>query len=386
MKISVLTTEQRTDIAWNRLYNIVNYGKYNDQPQRWMEAISASGTASSCVKRYQRFINGRGFNDKRFYKMVINSSGMTADKLLRQIAWDVSRMYGFAVQINYQLSKKIEINFVPFENVRFFWDGTEKKITKFALHPDWGKRNTALKQFADTPITYVDFYDPEKVSEQVAAAGGWDKYNGQLLYCSMAGDLIYPTPVYDPVISDISTEDAIASVKNRNSKNNFLPAGMLIVKGKQGEETEHNREDENFDENFKNFQGAEKACKIIKVKTRFEEEKPEFVPFDTKNYDKEFDYSEKSCQENIGRVFMQPPVLRGDLVAGKLGTASEIKDATDFYNSITEFERLWIEENMAIIFDGFMGLTSDSDFSILPIEYKVSTETTNDGSSDSNTI
>jgi hypothetical protein len=186
----------------------------------------------------------------------------------------------------------------------------------------------------------------------------------------MAGDLIYPCPVYDPVLSDISTEDAVASVKNRNSKNNFLPAGMLIVKKKKGVDTENNRENEEFNTNFKTFQGAEKACKIIRVDVEFDEEKPEFIPFDTKNYDKEFDYSEKSVQENIGAVFMQPKVLRCRETAGKLGGSTEIKDAYDLYNAITEFERIWIEECFAIAFDGFQGMTADNDYSILPLEYK----------------
>ncbi len=374
MKASLLTTEQRTELAWNRLYNIVAYGKYNDQPQRWLEIIAASGTASVCVKRYQRFINGQGFADKNFYKLVVNQSGMTADKLLRSVTYDVSRMAGFAVHFNYQLSQKTEINYIPFENVRFYWDDTVKRITKFAIHPDWGKRNTSVKKFDEKDIQYIDFYnpDPKVIAEQVTKAGGWDKWNGQLLYCSMAGDLVYPAPIYDPVLSDISTEDAVASVKNRNSKNNFLPAGMLVVKGKSGATTENNREDEEFDENFKNFQGAEKACKIIKVTAKFDEEIPEFVAFDTKNYDKEFDYSEKSVQENIGSIFMQPKVLRCRETAGKLGSSTEIKDAYDLYNAITDFERIWIEENFAAAFDGFQGMSSDMDYSILPLEYKTS--------------
>jgi hypothetical protein len=373
MKASILTTEQRTETAWNRLYNIVSYGKYNDQPQRWLEIIAASGTASVCVKRYQRFINGRGFADDRFYDLVVNESGMTADKLLRAVTYDVSRLAGFALQFNYDLYTKSEINYVPFENVRFYWDDKKKAITKFAIHPDWGKRNTSVTPFDSKDITLIDFYnpDPKVIAEQVKDAGGWDQWNGQLLYCSMAGDLVYPAPIYDPVLSDISSEDAIASVKNRNCKNNFLPAGMLIVPGKKGEATENNQEDANFDESFKTFQGAEKACKIIKVKCGFEEEKPEFVPFEAKNFDKEFDYSEKSVQENIGSVFMQPRVLRCRETSGKLGSSAEIKDAHDLYNSITEFERIWIEENFSAAFDGFDGLTTADDFKILPLQYEV---------------
>ncbi|MFA5419966.1 MAG: hypothetical protein WC341_16050 [Bacteroidales bacterium] len=395
MKVSTLKTEQRTDLSWNRQYNIVAYGKNNDQPQKWREVVAASGTASNCVRRFKVFINGRGFSDKNFYKLVVNESGMTADKLLRRVCDDVSFHSGFCLHVNYSLSKKIEVNYVPFETVRFYWDDAKKRITKFAIHPDWGRRNESVIRFTDTKITYIDFYnpDPKVISEQVKAAGGWDKWNGQLLYCSMAGELIYPTPVYDCVISDMSSEDAIASVKNRNSKNNFLPAGMLVTKKKQTPaDTEDNRESEKFNEEFKVYQGAENACKLIHVECDYDEEEPKFVPFPSKNFDKEFDYSEKSAQQNIGKAFMQPAVLRGEMIAGKLGSSTEIKDATDFYNSVTEFERIWVEENFAIAFDGFLNLTADSDFSILPVEYKVSepekqtdTNIIDNGSSDNNT-
>jgi hypothetical protein len=379
MKVSTLKTEVRTDTAWNRQYNIIGYGKYNDQPQRWREVVAASGTATSCVRRYKVFINGKGFADKNFYKMVVNESGMTADKLLRRLSEDVAYNSGFCLQFNYNLfdKKKVEVNYVPFENVRFFYDDKLKKIIKFAIHPDWGKRNTAIKTFESVPIQFIDFYnpDPKVIDEQIAAAGGPEKWNGQLLYCSMAGDLIYPTPIYDPVISDMSSEDAIASVKNRNSKNNFLPSGMLVTKKKQGtsnSDTENNRESEKFDVEFKTYQGAENACKMIHVECDYDESEPKFVPFPTRNFDKEFDYSEKSAQENIGAIFMQPKVLRCRETSGKLGSAAEMNDAYDMYNSITSFERIWIEENFTVAFDGFQGLTADSDFSIIPLEYEIS--------------
>ena len=375
MKVSNLKTEQRTEQAWNRQYNIVAYGRYNDNPQKWLEAVSASGTASTCVDRFSKFIMGNGFNDPSFYKFPVNER-MTSDKLLRLHAKDLAQFYGFAMHVNYNaLYEKTEINYVPFENIRFFYDGTQKRITKYAIHPDWGKRNQSVKRFEDTPIIFVDFYnpDPAVIREQIEATkGDITKWNGQLMYCSMAGDLVYPVPCYDAVISDISTEDAVASVKNRNAKNNFLPAGMLVIKGKKGVDTDDNKDAKDFNDAFKAFQGAENACKIIKVDANFDEEVPSFVPFDSKNFDKEFDYSEKSVQENIGKVFMQPAVLRGEMIAGKLGTSSEIKDATDFYNSITNYERQFIEESYARIFDGFAGLSAQNDFTIIPIEYAYS--------------
>ena len=61
-------------------------------------------------------------------------------------------------------------------------------------------------------------------------AGGIDRYNGQILWCSMAGRGIYPTPIYDAVISDMSTEEGLGNIKNRNARNNFLVSAMLVTK------------------------------------------------------------------------------------------------------------------------------------------------------------
>lgn len=387
MKISKLKTSTRIEQSYDYLSGIVKYGQYNDDPQKWAELLAASGTGMVCYRRFTRFVLGKGFADTRFYKLAVNEKGMTADRMLRRHVDDYCKWRGFAFHVNYQMGRKAEINYVPFENVRFAYDKVKGVVTGFYIHPDWGKRNTALKRFDANEAVFIDFYnpDPAVIHEQVEKSGGWDKYNGQLIYCSADGEMVYPAPLYDCVNNDLSTEDAVSSVKNRNAKNNFLPAGMLVVKEKQ-KDTEESKESNDFDEQFRQFQGDESACKIIKVAVEFDEEVPELVPFDVKNYDKEFDYSEKSVQANIGKVFMQPPVLRGELIAGKLGSSTEIQEATDFYNAITEPDRLFLEECYAMAFDGFQGLTSESDFTIIPLEYEVKNKETVQEEEDVNNI
>lgn len=379
MKASALTTQKRTDESLWRNYQIITYGRYNDQPQRWMEIAAASGTCMSCIDIYQSFINGQGFTDKAFYKAIVNNQGMTADKLLRLVSWDIAKLYGFALHFNYnRLYQKVEVNFVPFENVRFRYDEKTSEIIGFALHPDWGRRNLSIKPWDERDIKYVDFYDPtpEGIEKQVRAErkkkvkGTWQNWNGQILYCSMIGELQYPSPIYDAVLSDVSTEDAIASIKNRNSKNNWLPAGAFIRKVKKAVDTENNEESEKFKTEFKTFQGAENACKIIDVEIDFEEERPEFVPFEAKNYDKEFDYSEKSVQTNIGKRFMQPPILRSEDVSMGLST-DVMTNAYDFYNSKTKKERIFVEECFMKAFDNFhIPVNPTNDFTIIPLKYE----------------
>ena len=70
-----------------------------------------------------------------------------------------------------------------------------------------------------------------------------------------------------------------------------------------------------------------------------------------------FEKTENATRESIRSNYMLLPVLLGDLVAGKLGTAQEIKDAYTFTNSIviddqmimtevfTELFQYWHKEN-----------------------------------------
>jgi hypothetical protein len=67
-------------------------------------------------------------------------------------------------------------------------------------------------------------------------------------------------------------------------------------------------------------------------------------PFTIQDFDKKWEYTERSVQENIIRTLNQPQVLLSMTVAGKLGTANEIADAKTFYNEITAYDRLVMEE------------------------------------------
>ena len=90
------------------------------------------------------------------------------------------------------------------------------------------------------------------------------------------------------------------------------------------------------------MQGDANACKIWVVDVDADEEKPEFIPFDAKNYDKQYEYSERTVQENIGRMSMIPPILRGVDVGAGFG-ADLMRNAYDFMNSVTDGERQQLE-------------------------------------------
>ena len=103
------------------------------------------------------------------------------------------------------------------------------------------------------------------------SAGGIENYRGQVLWFSMDGKWEYPVPIYDKVVTSLSTDEGLDNVQYRNVRNNFLLAGMLVHKkgsslgidddGNQIESKKNN----DISESLNIFQGDENACAIMDV-------------------------------------------------------------------------------------------------------------------------
>jgi hypothetical protein len=366
---------------------IQSFGADNIYPQRIREIASASGTASSCIDILSRFVEGQGFKDVTFYQAQVNLRGTTNDALLSSVCKDIANLKGFALHANYNLLAEItEVQFIPFENCRLGAEDDNGFVSKIAIHGDWQriKRRTQLKGINKQTVDYIDVFNPIKavVQSQILAAGGIEQYKGQVLWVSFDGEGVYPKPVYDPVITDISSEAGLANVNYRNIRFNFLPAGMLVRKkasdSTDQQPTESGREQEDdFTASFKQFQGDENACKIIDVEIEFEEEAPTFVPFAGKDMGKEFAGVRTDLVANIGNAFKQPAILRGEAVSTGL-TTDAMKDAYNFYNSITSVERRHVERIFKQIFERFHSPVCPSkDYSILPLKYATDEQSTN---------
>lgn len=378
MNITNLKKEpQRIGVVDYITLEIQSFGKDNLYPQTVKLLTSSSGIASSCLRTYQKFIEGRGFKDAKFYETVVNSAGQQCDELLRLVTKDISDYSGLSLHFNYNVLGEItDINFVPFENCRLSIEDDNGYIGKIAVHPDWGKlkRKTRSKGITKKTVDYIDVFNPKKevILAQIEKAGGIEHYKGQILWFSFDGTFIYPKPIYDSTCTDISTDSGLSNVLYRNVRYNFLVAGMLVRKKNARDVSGENEDEDNFSESFKRFQGDENACKIIDVETQYDEEEPKFVPFKTNSYDKEFSVTEKSIGERIGRVFQQPPILRSETVPTGF-TQDAINDAYNFYNSITEPERRTVERIFKMIFSYYYdkSVNQTNDYSIIPLKYLI---------------
>ena len=177
--------------------------------------------------------------------------------------------------------------------------------------------------------------------KQIINAKGIENYKGQVYVYSIEGGNQYSLAYYDAILSDINTEGAVATVKNRNVRNNFITAGVFVEKITKNETTE---QDETVANQIKGLQGDMNAFKIATMQISTDEEKPEFIEFPQMNGDKLHELTESTIKANIKEHFAQPGILRGELVSGKLGSTSEVNELYNYYNELTQNYRDVIEE------------------------------------------
>ena len=350
------------------------YGENNDYPQKVLEIVNSSGTGKLCLDTFCKFIEGAGFEDEAFATAVINDRNEKTNTLLRKCARDLRAFDGFSILVKYSgLGLPIEYYNIPFEHCRIEIDGSKEYTGRIAVHPDWGER-LGLK-FNMSDVKFIPRFNPSSVLDEMEQAGGPEDYLGQIFYFTSDGELEYPMCPFDPVVTDMLTEESCSTVKHRNAKHNFLPAGILVRKGiKPRTNSEgvidkldpYNQQQTESAEYIKKLQGDTNASKIWVVDVDADEEKPEFMEFKSANFDRHYEHTEKTVQENIGRMFLIPPILRGVDVGAGFG-AELIKEAYNYMNSVTGNERQMIEVAFAALFEYYM--VKFNSFNIRPLEY-----------------
>ena len=373
--------QRRLDVNFERRFNIQGYGEDNLYPQNISVIASASGTAQLCLNRYKKFVEGYGLNNEFLSAMVINREKETIDDLLHHVADDITRFGGFALHVNYNVLGAItEVNFVPFEQCRLKETDDKGEVTEILTHCDWkgektknGKRQT----LDENNITHFKVFNPNPyvVMREIEESGGIENYKGQILWLSMDGKYQYPTPIYDAVITEISTDEGLGNIKYRNVRNNFLIACMLVAKRGVPHINEDGEEEERqmiSDEDLRAFQGDTKGSKILYVELENDEDEPKVVPFPAKNFDKEFSTTEESVISRIYSQFHQE--IFHSIRIGKLGFSGDVmRDAYEYYAGEVTTEQRFIERAFTSIFEHWADVSIPKDFSIKPMKYINST-------------
>ncbi|NQY30540.1 MAG: hypothetical protein HRT69_13850 [Flavobacteriaceae bacterium] len=357
MKSTVTDISKRIELKVNKTEGIINYDIDNAYPQRVVDIINASGTGVSVTEKFSKFIFGGGFVDENLAKFVVNSKGMTANDLLRKVSNSLSKFNGLTIHANYDANLNItSLSNSPFEYARFTTPENEDNPNVLAIYNDWQK--TKSTRINKKNIDFINFYDPNKVQDQVDAIGGWHLYKGQIMYWTFDG-IEYPLAPSDSVLEDVQTDYKCKNFKLKNVSTNFLASYIFEV---DAFENEADREE--FVNNLTNFQGDDNALRIFLLEKIAGQTESGFKmqKVDIQDVNELYKYTEISAQENTINKYGIPTVLMKS-VAGKLGSSSEIKDATAQYNGHTLDYRIALEEIFTKLMSRFVG-ANFTDFSI----------------------
>ena len=380
---NIKKSQKRVYVGYSSSLNIQLYGKDNLYPQRMRNLIQSSHTGGACCERYQTFIEGNGLNNTEFSEYVCNRAGETVDDIFRLVAHDMAMHHGFALHVNYNiLGEIVELNHIPFEACRLEEETDDGSVVFINYHPDWtGHKSRKGKYIQVTRENTKKIYtfNPrrEVVQAQIIKSGGIENYRGQILWFSMDGKWEYPRPIYDKVVTNLSTDEGLDNVKYRNVRNNFLVAGMLVHKkgtslgiDENGNALDENSNTSSISESLDIFQGDENACAIMDVTVEQDEDKPEFTSFEAQNFDKKFSMTEESVTKSIYIAFGQEVFYR--IIEGSLGFSTDIMtEAFKFYSSYTSSPRRAISRALKRIFEHWKEKANPSDdYEIQPLVYQ----------------
>jgi hypothetical protein len=382
---TVKRTERRFETPVVSNLSIQAWGHNNLYPQEILELVSASESASTCIDRYISFVQGNGFKEVNFSEETINALGETSDDIVANISRDLANFRGFSVHVNYNLLGQIvEINHVPFENCRLTEEDFNGYVGKIAVHTDWtGKTKRCGKylRVSKENIDFIDVFNPikEVVFEQIKLAGGIENYKGQILWVSEAGKQTYPKPIHDSVVSQMSTEEGLGNIANRNTRNSFFNFGYFITRKSQNTpETEDktNKDNNSISEALSLLQGDLNTGKMLHFEIEYDEEMPKFERMQGNNYDKDFAITTEKASQKIYSAFNQEVWYR--ILNGSIGFSSDIlTSAYEYYSTVTSKERRMIERMFDKIFKHWYKVVNPSmDFTIQPLKF-ISSETPN---------
>ena len=316
--INLPKAEPALDPKFLKNLGIKSYDADNLYPQNVRNIVLNSKTGNGCLERYTDYIEGRGIASQPLAGFVVNLDGETLADLHSQVSGDFAMNDGFALHVNYDIDGRIvSLHQIPFENARLVEPDEEGNIRKVALHPDWtGKltRNGRQVKITKETVDYLDVFNPDPaiVLSQIQEAGGPQFYKGQVYYYSSLGYMRYPYAKFHAVLSDMSTDEGLSNIMNRNVRNNFLPAGAFVRLKSQGApysgddaDLEPQVDADDYAEDLASLQGDTDALKILDITVESKDEMPEFINMQGNNYDKDFTQTAAEVKDCIYSAFGQ---------------------------------------------------------------------------------
>lgn len=327
-------------------FKVSSYDIDNGYPQRMQALKNASPTAKMVCELYADFIFGQGFavsdgaaktgpnKEDGVWNMVLNSKGHTGDDLLSLAAADYSEFEKVYFHLNYNaMFQATELSIIPFEHVRY---GIDERAGQVGVYDRWWTANRFGRMNLKTDnVDYIDLFnpDPQAIKQQVAAAGGWKNYKGQVMAFSKSFKN-YPEFILDAGIKAMQAEIISYDTTKNNIQNNFGDKVLWIEKG----EKQSPLEEEAFLETASTFVGSEGKQLMVSLVDSVDSA-PEFRFIENKLDDKKFAYTDNKVRSTLYRLAGQNAILHSDLTEGRYNQ-NQLAEATKAYNNRTERARI----------------------------------------------
>jgi len=372
----------RPDKTIKRINDGVNglmiFGQNNDYPQVMERLINKSATAKNTANIYARFLSGQGFENEAINNIIVgrDSRGkqITMKRILREVCLSVSRNSGYYIHCNYNLNREIVSTHVKsFKNMRFAIPDDTGYSAKVLFYTNWEKDKESGKYDKNKIISYNVFNrDENAFIEQINRVDGIDNYKGQVFFDFLDTEFFYPLSNYDEVYLDCDTEGEIALYKNRQLRNGFFKKTIVRVQPGGNDD-----EKQDFVNELRQSLGTGgNGLFIMEDDLNLEGELSESTGFKVDQLesdieDKLFENVEKSVSNNIRKAAKGLPAILIDYEQSSLGNTSgeAVREATNFYNLITEDDRMAISEGIKEVYKYFNNdiLKANENWNIKPL-------------------
>lgn len=371
---------------------IINYGKSNNFPQEIVKIIQQSPIANACVETHAKFLYGDGL----YFETPEGQTPDFANKLkaifnesfYQTICYDMAYFEALGLIQKWDLNGKLtNVKQQDFSTIRLgIPNEKDFEITYAMISANWQEENKNKRYKA----VRIDLYDDIQTKFKI------DKYNtnneieefqkwlGTLLYIRRykPGQMYYSQPKFTSALKWIYADGQIQNFHANNIDNSFAPAFIVKVNYKL---TGLDEDGVPMKESLRNYiseklTGADNGGKFAILDGQTKDGAIEIIPFTQSTSHEMYITLQSLIRDNIATAFQVPPVLANIQVAGKLGTAKEIADASMYYqNAVIKHDQnllMYHLNKLAKLMDGYDGTTIKVSNSI-PLAFIVDTFASN---------
>jgi len=325
-----LTNEVQPKVTEQRNHDWVSYGDgdyANNYPKYLIDLYNNSATHAAVVNATAAMIAGEDLiaeSDENLQQYVelqkflggINGKE-TAHDIFTKVAFDLKLQGAFALNIIYSKDRTriAEVHHVPVEQLRVGSPDENGVVRDYYLSADWSQ-----------------YRKKEYAPKRVAAFNANDRREGsQIFYTGLYSPAmeLYHTPDYVASTNWIQVDNLTSDFHLNNIANGF--SGSYFISFANGIPTQEERQ-QIEKQITKKFTGANNAGKFVLTFSDDATSRPEIVPIQVSNADKQYTVLNELCIQNImigHRV--TSPMLLGVKTEGQLGGRNELTQAYELY-------------------------------------------------------